>query len=159
VVSWFPKCDVLVSQFAIQMGSLLPLQLGLGEAESDRASLLRVLANLPEHPESVPINALVPVKGTPMENLTSPSARSFSSECLLIVYPVLLRHSPPPPPPSPPPPPAPPTPPPPPPPPPPPLVTACLFFFSYADDETTFKDQPSEHPHVDHTFLLSLRGI
>jgi len=32
-----------------------------------------VLANLPEHPESVPINALVPVKGTPMENLTSPS--------------------------------------------------------------------------------------
>jgi biotin synthase len=41
--------------------------LGLGEAESDRASLLRVLANLPEHPESVPINALVPVKGTPLE--------------------------------------------------------------------------------------------
>ena len=36
--------------------------LGLGEEERDRASLLRVLANLPEHPESVPINALVPVK-------------------------------------------------------------------------------------------------
>jgi len=47
--------------------------LGLGEEDRDRASLLRVLANLPEHPESVPINALVPVKGTPMENLTSPS--------------------------------------------------------------------------------------
>ena len=43
-----------------------------GEAESDRASLLRVLANLPEHPESVPINALVPVKGTPLEGLTPP---------------------------------------------------------------------------------------
>jgi len=47
--------------------------LGLGEAEKDRASLLQVLANLPEHPESVPINALVPVKGTPMENLTAPT--------------------------------------------------------------------------------------
>ena len=47
--------------------------LGLGEEEKDRASLMRVLANLPEHPESVPINALVPVKGTPMENLTPPS--------------------------------------------------------------------------------------
>ncbi|EEH51165.1 uncharacterized protein MICPUCDRAFT_23693 [Micromonas pusilla CCMP1545] len=50
--------------------------LGLGAlytlAESDRASLLRVLANLPEHPESVPINALVPVKGTPLEGLTPP---------------------------------------------------------------------------------------
>jgi biotin synthase len=47
--------------------------LGLGEEEKDRASMLRVLANLPEHPESVPINALVPVKGTPLENLEPPS--------------------------------------------------------------------------------------
>ena len=47
--------------------------LGLGEDERDRASLLRVLANLPEHPESVPINALVPVKGTPLQDLTPPS--------------------------------------------------------------------------------------
>ena len=46
--------------------------LGLGEEERDRASLLRVLANLPEHPESVPINALVPVKGTPLEHLEPP---------------------------------------------------------------------------------------
>jgi biotin synthase len=43
--------------------------LGLGEEEKDRASLLRVLANLPSHPESVPINALVPVKGTPLQDL------------------------------------------------------------------------------------------
>mmetsp|Transcript_5824 Transcript_5824/g.20299 ORF Transcript_5824/g.20299 Transcript_5824/m.20299 type:complete len:389 (-) Transcript_5824:564-1730(-) len=42
--------------------------LGLGEAEADRVGLLHTLATLPEgHPESVPINALVPVKGTPME--------------------------------------------------------------------------------------------
>ena len=47
--------------------------MGLGEEEKDRASMLRVLANLPEHPESVPINALVPVKGTPLENLEPPS--------------------------------------------------------------------------------------
>jgi biotin synthase len=47
--------------------------LGLGEDERDRASLLRVLANLPEHPESVPINALVPVKGTPLQDLEPPS--------------------------------------------------------------------------------------
>ena len=38
--------------------------LGLGEDESDRVSLLHVLSTLPEHPESVPINALVSVKGT-----------------------------------------------------------------------------------------------
>jgi len=40
--------------------------LGLGEEETDRVGLLHVLATLPEHPESVPINALVAVKGTPM---------------------------------------------------------------------------------------------
>jgi biotin synthase len=40
--------------------------LGLGEGESDRVGLLHVLATLPEHPESVPINALVSVEGTPL---------------------------------------------------------------------------------------------
>ena len=40
--------------------------LGLGEKETDRVGLLHVLANLPEHPESVPINALVTVEGTPL---------------------------------------------------------------------------------------------
>jgi len=40
--------------------------LGLGEKETDRVGLLHVLATLPEHPESVPINALVAVKGTPL---------------------------------------------------------------------------------------------
>lgn len=40
--------------------------LGLGEEETDRVGLLHVLATLPEHPESVPINALVSVKGTPL---------------------------------------------------------------------------------------------
>ncbi len=40
--------------------------LGMGESRNDRASLLMQLANLPQHPESVPINMLVQVKGTPL---------------------------------------------------------------------------------------------
>lgn len=39
---------------------------GLGESVTDRAELLRTLANLPKHPESVPINLLVRVEGTPL---------------------------------------------------------------------------------------------
>ncbi len=37
---------------------------GMGESRADRVGFLHALATLPEHPESVPINALVPVKGT-----------------------------------------------------------------------------------------------
>lgn len=40
---------------------------GLGEEQTDRAGLLRQLANLPMHPESVPINQLVACAGTPLE--------------------------------------------------------------------------------------------
>jgi biotin synthase len=39
---------------------------GLGEDLDDRAGLLAALASLPAHPESVPINALVRVEGTPL---------------------------------------------------------------------------------------------
>jgi len=39
---------------------------GMGESQSDRARLLVTLANLPQHPESVPINQLVRVPGTPL---------------------------------------------------------------------------------------------
>ncbi|KAI0528963.1 hypothetical protein KFK09_001507 [Dendrobium nobile] len=42
--------------------------IGLGEAEEDRVGLLHTLATLPNHPESVPINALVAVKGTPLQD-------------------------------------------------------------------------------------------
>jgi biotin synthase len=42
--------------------------IGLGETREDRINMLRTLASLPEHPESVPINALVRIKGTPLEN-------------------------------------------------------------------------------------------
>lgn len=40
--------------------------IGLGETNEDRIGMLLTLANLPQHPESVPINALVPVEGTPL---------------------------------------------------------------------------------------------
>lgn len=40
---------------------------GLGEARADRVSMLCELANLPEHPGSVPINQLVKVEGTPQD--------------------------------------------------------------------------------------------
>jgi biotin synthase len=43
--------------------------IGLGETVEDRIGMLYVLSTLPKHPESVPINALVAVKGTPLENL------------------------------------------------------------------------------------------
>ena len=43
--------------------------IGMGETQTDRAGLLEVLANLDPHPESVPINALVAVEGTPLEEL------------------------------------------------------------------------------------------
>ena len=41
---------------------------GMGESADDRASFLKTLANLDPHPESVPINILVKVKGLPLEN-------------------------------------------------------------------------------------------
>ncbi len=43
--------------------------IGMGESVVDRASLLKVLSTLDPHPESVPINALVAVEGTPLEDL------------------------------------------------------------------------------------------
>ncbi len=39
---------------------------GMGESDLDRAQLLMQLANLPQHPESVPVNMLVQVEGTPL---------------------------------------------------------------------------------------------
>jgi biotin synthase len=41
--------------------------IGLGEKHEDRIGMLHTLSTLPEHPESVPINALVPVAGTPLQ--------------------------------------------------------------------------------------------
>ena len=50
---------------------------GMGETRQDRAELLRTLANLPEHPQSVPINNLVQVKGTPLDGTDALDALEF----------------------------------------------------------------------------------
>ena len=61
--------------------------LGLGEQDMDRIGLLHVLATLPEHPESVPINALVSVKGTPLgsrknnKSSTTPTTTTTTTPC------------------------------------------------------------------------------
>jgi biotin synthase len=51
--------------------------LGMGETARDRARLLQQLANLPEHPESVPINDLVQVEGTPLAGIDSLDSFDF----------------------------------------------------------------------------------
>jgi len=51
--------------------------LGMGETERDRTRLLQQLANLPQHPESVPINDLVPIEGTPLQNAESLDSFDF----------------------------------------------------------------------------------
>lgn len=51
--------------------------IGMGESLEDRASLLQTLANLPEHPQSVPINLLVQVAGTPLKGKEAPDAFDF----------------------------------------------------------------------------------
>ncbi|HIF47017.1 biotin synthase BioB [Candidatus Thioglobus sp.] len=51
--------------------------LGLGEEQTDRASMLRSLANLDKHPDSVPLNLLVPIPGTPFEKVAPPTESEF----------------------------------------------------------------------------------
>jgi len=51
--------------------------LGLGEGQTDRASMLRSLANLEQHPDSVPLNLLVPIPGTPFESVEPPTESEF----------------------------------------------------------------------------------
>ncbi len=51
--------------------------IGLGESENDRIELLHTLATFEQHPESVPINALVSIQGTPLEEKTPIDTWSF----------------------------------------------------------------------------------
>ncbi|MBD3776852.1 MAG: biotin synthase BioB, partial [Thiotrichales bacterium] len=43
--------------------------IGMGEAHADRAELLRTFANMRHHPDSVPVNLLVPIEGTPLAEM------------------------------------------------------------------------------------------
>ncbi|MCF7354538.1 biotin synthase BioB [Vibrio sp. CK2-1] len=65
--------------------------IGMGESVSDRAGLLVELANLPTHPESVPINMLVKVKGTPMENVDD--VEPFDFIRLIAIARIMMPHS------------------------------------------------------------------
>jgi len=60
------RLDTLASVRAAGMHVCCGGILGLGESLEDRAAMLLTLANLPDHPESVPINQLVRVEGTPL---------------------------------------------------------------------------------------------
>jgi len=51
--------------------------IGMGEGMQDRAGLLQQLANMPKHPESVPINLLVRVEGSPLEDVEAPDMLEF----------------------------------------------------------------------------------
>lgn len=51
--------------------------IGMGEAQKDRAGLLLTLANMPNHPESVPINMLVKVEGTPLDDVETTDQIEF----------------------------------------------------------------------------------
>jgi biotin synthase len=67
--TWQERLDTLdhvrASGMAVCCGGIV----GMGESREDRVGFLHALATLPAHPESVPINALVPVKGTVLGNM------------------------------------------------------------------------------------------
>ena len=65
--------------------------IGLGESSNDRAGLLEVLANLNPHPESVPINALVAVEGTPLE--VQPAVDPLELVRMVATARILMPHS------------------------------------------------------------------
>lgn len=64
---------------------------GMGEVRIDRAKMLLTLANLPEAPQSVPINMLVKVKGTPLEN--APNLDEFEFIRTIAIARILMPKS------------------------------------------------------------------
>jgi biotin synthase len=64
--SYQDRLDTLAAVRAAGLNVCCGGIIGMGETVADRAELLRTLANLPDHPESVPINQLVRVPGTPL---------------------------------------------------------------------------------------------
>jgi len=60
------RLDTLSHVRAAGMSTCCGGIVGMGESRTDRAGLLHQLAILPEHPDSLPVNALVPVGGTPL---------------------------------------------------------------------------------------------
>ena len=67
--------------------------LGMGEGRHDRASMLQELANLPEHPGSVPINLLIKVAGTPLGDSDRPELDIFEFIRTIAVARILMPAS------------------------------------------------------------------
>ncbi|HEV2524317.1 MAG TPA: biotin synthase BioB [Gammaproteobacteria bacterium] len=65
--------------------------IGLGESREDRISFLQQLVSLPEHPKSVPINKLIPIKGTPLGE--TPTIDPFEFVRVIAVARVLMPKS------------------------------------------------------------------
>ncbi len=65
--------------------------IGLGESIDDRCEMLRTLANLDPQPESVPINALVPIEGTPLQN--APKVDPLDHVRMIAVARILMPQS------------------------------------------------------------------
>lgn len=65
--------------------------MGMGETVTDRASMLVTLANLPAHPESVPINLLIPAEGTPLAG--KPRIDGIDFVRTIAVARILMPHS------------------------------------------------------------------
>lgn len=64
--------NVRAAGIAVCCGGII----GMGESRDDRVGLIHMLATLPEHPGSVPINALVPIPGTPLGDAVLSGARA-----------------------------------------------------------------------------------
>ncbi len=75
--TWEDRLDTLATVRRAGMSVCCGGIVGMGESRSDRVGFLHALATLPEHPQSVPINALVPIAGTPLGDMLKdvPSAR------------------------------------------------------------------------------------
>jgi biotin synthase len=65
--------------------------IGMGEKEFDRASLIRELSKMTPHPESVPVNALVAVRGTPLEG--RPPVDAFDMIRMIAVARIVMPKS------------------------------------------------------------------
>ena len=79
--SYQDRLDTLEAVRAAQLKVCCGGILGLGESMQDRAKLLLTLANLPQHPESVPINQLVQVPGTPLHGSAPVDPLDFVRTC------------------------------------------------------------------------------
>lgn len=65
--------------------------LGMGESNKDRLGMLVALANMPEQPESVPINQLIPIPGTPLANV--PETDPFDFVRTIAIARIMLPQS------------------------------------------------------------------